>query len=181
MASELVNRAKPIYLDFVFGVLTPEARHAVLSTIGRAEAHLFRLREALSERDGQAWECDGIKVVTYKPPEAFLFGVVESEELGFCVELAPDYRMPDKEWRPWHPPYEVEAWDISGEVHRLDISAPDYDHRSEDGAVLGRLPGKRRESLGSAGDALVEICAELEGIGLSRPADLAVWRAATNR
>jgi hypothetical protein len=177
MPTELVTEAKPAYLGFVFGPLTSEMHQSVVETVARAGDHLFSLADALRDRDGQTWEFPGIKVMTGEPAEAFLFGAVESDRLGFCVGLTPEYRPLKKPWRPWNGPRPIDAWELSAEINRLDINAVDYDHVSEDGSVLVRFPGLRLEDPERACQSLVAGCSKLRELALSRPASIEAWRA----
>ncbi len=76
----------------------------------------------------------------------------------------------------WQGPRPVDAWNVGGEINRLDINATDYDHNAVDGSVLAKLPGSRKDDPELACSALVEICVRLRDLGLSAPATVEAWK-----
>jgi hypothetical protein len=172
VSSKRITIEKPD-LSPVFGRLDRSECTAVLHALARAEEKLLALRRELTERTNRSWRSRGLELETYPSGQASIGGYVQDGELTFAVELRPQNFFHDEPWKPGEPSREMatDAWDVDASVYVM----------SEGGLEIGQetaaeLPARRHERAKEAAAALVDVCAELDQLARSRPAEPRAWR-----
>lgn len=147
-----------------FGSLPPDRADAALSALGRVEAALFEMRDALADDQG-SWHSEGVTLDVYPSGQVSLYGYVERGDIAFTLELAPcDFYKPLQNDRAF------ESWDVDGAVW----ATPDR----HGNVAVAEVRSHRFHDPETACAALIEVCTALRV--LARPRTNEAWLTTLN-